>query len=242
MITGLDALGPAQSRLVEGWLGAGAVLADHSWGQTDTVVPEVQTRHGRYVVKAGGPTNGHLAREIRGHREWTRPWLATGQVARLVAADEQAQVLVTTWLPGHLVEGTAAQDDPETYRQAGRLIAAFHGRSATVDPGWNDRLRDRALRFLAMPHRIGAALVELVRADLRPPEEDLIRLSRQDFLRDPRLEAAFLEGYGKDPRDPATWRRMNVVEAVGTAARAFDVADQAFEAVGHAHLARLHPA
>lgn len=274
-------LDAAQRQVVDEALGAWRVVADHSWGQTDTVVLQVEAAGERYIVKAAGPANGHIAREVRGHREWTAPWRATGQVGCLVAADADARVLVLVWLPGRLVEGTPAQDDPDTYRQAGRLAAALHAQHAGHDPTWNHRLRERAHRFLAMPHRIdprvesrvraevdawpggGATVVpthgdwqprnwlddggvlrviDLGRADLRPPEEDLVRLARQDFARDPALEAAFLDGYGRDPRDPAMWRRMNVVEAVGTAAWALAAGDEPFEAVGHAHLARLYPA
>ncbi|SNC60235.1 Phosphotransferase enzyme family protein [Kytococcus aerolatus] len=280
MVLGLNALTEDQRRFVEGHLGAGKVVTDHSWGQTDTVVLEVASDRGRVIVKAAGPSNGHIAREIRVHRAWTAPWVASGRAARLLAADEELRVLITEYLPGELVEGTPAQEDPFTYEQAGRLIAAFHAQHSTVDPSWNDSLRGRVERFLAMPHRIDATIAERVRdelagwptggatvvpthgdwqprnwlddhlvlriidfgrADLRPPEEDLVRLGRQDFLRRPELEAAFLAGYGRDPREPGAWRRMNVAEAVGTAVWALHVGDEEFEAVGHAHLARLYP-
>lgn len=275
-----DRLTARQRALVDTWLGEWCVLADHAWGQTDTVVLEVRSARGHVVVKAGGPANGHIGREIRAHQGWTARWVEAGRAARMVAADEDARVLVTTFVPGRLVEGTSAQDDPTTYLQAGRLLAAFHSQHAEVDPDWNDRLRQRVDNFLARPHRIdgevearvrreledwpggGAAVVpthgdwqprnwldddgtlrviDLGRFDLRPPEEDFVRLARQDFLRDQRLEVAFREGYGRDPREPGMWRRMNVAEAVGTAVWAFAVGDEPFEAVGHAQLARLFP-
>lgn len=83
--------------------------------------------------------------------------------------------------------------------------------------------------------------IDFGRAGLRPVEEDFVRLGRQDFLRNPTFEDAFLQGYGRDPRDPDRWRQTNVAEAVGTAVWAHEVRDFAFEAVGHAHLARLFP-
>lgn len=281
VIIGAEALTAEQRLRVQTWIGAGRVIADHSWGQTDTIVLEVEWQATRFIVKAGGTKNGHILREIRAHRHWTGPWVSTGRAAQLVGADETARVLVTTYVPGRLVEGTPSQRDPETYRQAGALLAAFHAQHGSFDARWNDKLRERVLRFLAMPHNIapetegqvrleisewpsgGATVVpthgdwqprnwliddgvlrviDLGRFDLRAPEEDLVRLGRQDFLNAPALEAAFVDGYGCDPRDEGMWRRMNVVEAVGTAAWAYMVGDTRFEATGHAHLERLYPA
>ena len=74
--------------------------------------------------------------------------------------DEAAKLLVTRHLPGTLVEGDDAQDDPETYLQAGSLLAAFHGQFSVVDDSWNVRFRARVERHLALPHRIGADLVQ----------------------------------------------------------------------------------
>jgi hypothetical protein len=59
-----------------------------------------------------------------------------------------------------------------------------------------------------------------------------VRLATQELARDPGLEAAFLEGYGDDPREPAAWARVRLREAVGTAAWAHQVGDVAFEARG----------
>ena len=166
MAVGLDALDADQRQFVEAHVKGGRVVADHSWGQTDTVVLEVVAGPCRVIVKAGGPSNGHIAREIRGHREWAAPWRATGSAARMIAADERARVLITTYLEGQLVEGTPAQDDPGIYEQAGRLSAVFHDQYATADPTWNARLRDRTLRFLSMPHRIHPRIAEQVRQEV----------------------------------------------------------------------------
>jgi len=48
-----------------------------------------------------------------------------------------------------------------------------------------------------------------------------------------RLERAFLDGYGGDPRDPSSWRRDLLREAVGTAIWAHVVGDEEFERQGH---------
>ena len=62
---------------------------------------------------------------------------------------------------------------------------------------------------------------------------DFARLAVQDFSRDPKLEAAFLEGYGADPREADAWHRNRVREAIGTAGWAYRVGDERFEAQGH---------
>lgn len=278
-----DALGrltPDQRTLLERWVPDARVVADHGWGLVSTVVLEVQSSRGRLVLKAGGASDTHIRREVQAHREWLRPWVRTGHAPALVHSDAEARLLVTRFLPGRLVEGTSAQEDPATYRQAGGLLARLHGQLTTYDATWHDRVRARVLRHLEQPHRIdpdvqrwlraevdawpgGGAdvvpthgdwqprnwlddggvvrVIDLGRADLRPASTDLVRLARQDFARDPRLERAFLDGYGTDPRVPASWRRELVAEAVGTAVWAYGVGDESFEGLGHRHLADLAP-
>lgn len=273
-------LSAAQRSFLNQCFGSWRVLADHSWGLTDTAVLEVESTGERFIVKAGGPGNHHISRELRAHQQWTKPWLDADAVGKLVAADQAENILVITYLPGELVEGSAAQDNADTYRQAGHLLATFHDQHRQTDATWNERLRRRVEEHLTRPHRISPVMVnriqaecarwprssalvvpthgdwhprnwlvddgtiraiDLGRCDLRVPEEDFVRLGRQDFFRVPALERAFLDGYGRDPRDPGTWRRVNVAEAVGTAVWAHGIGDKEFEAVGHAHLARLYP-
>lgn len=268
----LSLLSPEQRERLARWLPDARVRADLSWGLVETKVLDLVSDQGRLIVKAGGIGDGHIARELRAHREWLRPWLNTGHAPLLLFGDENAKVLVTRYLPGTLVEGTRAQDDPETYHQAGTLLAAFHAQLSVVDDEWNDRFRARVERHLALPHRIDREIVKCVhdevsnwprggarvvpthgdwqprnwliddgvvriidfgRADLRPPTEDFVRLARQDFARNEELEAAFIDGYGGDPREPEEWRRALVGEAVGTAVWAFGVGDEEFERFGH---------
>ena len=162
----LDRLSSRQRELLDGWLPGLDVVADHSWGVIETRVLEVTSGGRTYVVKAGGPSDHHIAREIRAHRQWTRPWVELGRAAELRHADVGARLLVTDHLRGRLVEGTAAQDDPETYRQAGALIARFHGQHAEADGTWYDRLRDRVRRDLDSVHRINPVIEERVRAEV----------------------------------------------------------------------------
>lgn len=82
-------------------------------------------------------------------------------------------------------------------------------------------------------------VIDLGRALLRPATSDLVRLASQDFLRDSGSEAAFLAGYGGDPREPETWHRDLVREAIGTACWAHQVGDDEFEAQGHRMIAAV---
>jgi thiamine kinase-like enzyme len=81
------------------------------------------------------------------------------------------------------------------------------------------------------------SVIDFGRAALRPALTDFARLAVQDFRRDAQLETAFLDGYGTDPREPAAWHRNRVREAIGTAAWAYRVGDEPFEAQGHRMIA-----
>lgn len=280
MVDGLGGLGPEQRDLLARWVPDAQIVADHSWGLVETLVLELSSNQGRLVLKAGGSSDGHIPRELRAHREWLGPWVSTGHAPKFLYGDTAAKLLITRYLPGRLLEGTPAQDDPETYRQAGELLARYHGQMSAHDPEWHDKFRARVLRNLDLPHRIDPGIEEAVRseasawpgggsrvvpthgdwqprnwlidggvvrvidfgrADLRPPTEDFVRLARQDFSRDPGLAAAFLDGYGEDPRDPEQWRRDLLGEAVGTAVWAYGVGDEEFERFGHGLLDALVP-
>ena len=75
-------------------------------------------------------------------------------------------------------------------------------------------------------------VIDFGRAAWRPAMTDLARLATREWLGRPELETAFLEGYGDDPREAGAWARMQLAEAVGTAAWAHQVGDEAFEAQG----------
>jgi len=69
--------------------------------------------------------------------------------------------------------------------------------------------------------------------DCRPAVTDFARLSRQQWEGRPDLEAAFLDGYGGDPREAGAWRRALLREAVGTACWAYSVGDEPLEQQGY---------
>ncbi len=276
MIPGLDQLSPRQRELVDQWLPGATVEADHSWGLVQSHVLQLVHAGTRVIVKAGGPDNHHLGREIRAHLEWLGPWTRIGRAPTLRHFDREARLVVTDYLPGRLVLGSEQADDPDTYRQAGELLALLHTQSGVPDDESEARENRRAVAWLDSPHRIAAdvelqlrsliagwptppallvpthgdwqprnwlthegvvSIIDLGRADLRPALSDFGRLAAQEFRRDRSLEAAFLEGYGPDPREPDAWQRHRVREAIGTATWAFQVRDEAFEAQGHRMIA-----
>jgi Ser/Thr protein kinase RdoA (MazF antagonist) len=83
------------------------------------------------------------------------------------------------------------------------------------------------------------SVIDFGRTAMRPPMTDFARLAVQEFRRDPSLEAAFVDGYGSDPREKQAWYRTLVREAIGTAAWAHQVGDERFEAQGHRMIAEV---
>jgi Phosphotransferase enzyme family len=243
-----------------------------SWNLVDTAVLDVDSGIGRVVIKAAGPGNHHIGREITAHLEFTDCLARTGHASRLVHHDRTANLLVTGYLDGVLVEGADEELAPDTYRQAGRLARLFHGQTARTDPEWEAAAVAKSLSWLDGPHRIeprtAAGLREILaghharpvtvvpthgdwqprnwlsddgtikvidfgRFAWRPAVSDFCRLAAQQWRGDPRLEEAFFDGYGGDPRSPDRWRMFTVHEAIGTAAWAYQVGDRPFERQGH---------
>lgn len=280
MVPSPHQLSPRQRELLHQWLRGAQVVRDHSWGLVGRRVLELRSPGGAaFIAKAGDVEDHHLLREIRAHRLWLEPWTSTGHAPELVRADDEARLLVTTFLPGELVEGTPHELVGETYRQAGELLARFHGQLAVDDGGEFETEQKRGtLAWLDRPHRIPAAvaarlrevvdawptpastlvpthgdwqprnwlvhegrvsIIDFGRADLRPAMTDLARLAAQQFRTDPALEAAFLSGYGADPRESGAWLRVRIREAVGTAVWAYQVGDEPFERQGHRMIAEV---
>jgi hypothetical protein len=269
-------LSPRQRELVHDWLPGAVLVQDHSWGLVGTTVLEVEHGFERLLVKAGDANDHHIARELRAHRLWLEPWTSTGHAGRLWHQDGDAKLLVREYIPGELVQGQPSADLPDTYRQAGALLARLHSQMSVPDAEYDARENTRALAWLDNSHRIlpevtqrlraevtswpaapsllvpthgdwqprnwvvdrdMVRIIDFGRADLRPAASDFARLAAQEFRRDPRLEAAFLDGYGADPRQPDAWHRIRVREAIGTAVWAHLVGDDAFEAQGHRMIA-----
>ncbi|MBV9578481.1 MAG: phosphotransferase [Chloroflexi bacterium] len=258
------------------WLPAAILIRDHSWGLVGTTVLEVRHGPDHLVVKAGDANDHHIARELRAHQLWLSPWTSTGHAGRLRWSDGNAKLLVTDFVPGELVLRHPSAAKPDTYRQAGALLARFHHQVCTPDADYEARENRKSLGWLDQPHRIApdvqqrlrseinawptstsvlvpthgdwqprnwvvdrevVRVIDFGRADLRPAACDFARLAAQEFRRDPHLEAAFLDGYGTDPREAHAWHRIRVREAIGTAVWAYQVGDEAFEAQGHRMIA-----
>ncbi|WP_326554262.1 aminoglycoside phosphotransferase family protein [Micromonospora sp. NBC_01813] len=276
MTVGLGNLGRQQRALLERWLPGACVERDHSWGLVATTVLEVTHAGARFIVKAGGVDDHHLARELHAHRHWLGPWTGIGRAPILEHGSVEAKLLVTRYLPGELALGGAHADDPAIHRQAGELLALLHAQTAIIDDDYERRENDKSMAWLAGPHRIDDAtvrqlrteiagwptpaatlvpthgdwhprnwlvddgvvsVIDFGRAALRPAYTDFARLAVKDFRRTPDLEAAFLAGYGRDPRQTHGWRRTQVREAIGTASWAYRVGDERFEAQGHRMIA-----
>jgi hypothetical protein len=152
-----------------------------------------------------------------------------GQVA--VTDDDyerRANAKALGWLDGpHRIAAAAA-------RRLRAEIAGWPTPAATLVPthgDWQPR------NWLI--HRGTVSVIDFGRAALRPALSDFVRLAAGDFRRDARLAAAFLDGYGDDPREAGAWHREQVREAVATAAWAHRVGDTGFEAHGHRMIAEL---
>lgn len=123
------ALTPQQTSLLDQWLGQWRVSEDVSWPLQDTTVLRVECSAGSRVVKAS-LTSHHIRREIVAH-DLVLLRLDDPRFPCLRHADLDAGVLVTDWLPGSLVAGTADEHDPDLYRRAGEALAVLHGQAQT---------------------------------------------------------------------------------------------------------------
>lgn len=163
----LSVLSPRQRALIEDWLPGIEVEADMSWELVQTTVLRARAGGQVLVVKAGGASDHHIDREIRAHREWTGPWVRRGRAARMLHADAAAKILVTEYLPGVLVQGTAAAAAMDTYAQAGALLRECHAQSAVEVPDYESGMNAKALAWLDGPHRVAPEVAEELRAMVR---------------------------------------------------------------------------
>ncbi|MGC4941709.1 hypothetical protein [Kribbella sp. DT2] len=164
-----------QQGLLGEWLPGAELVKDLSWGLVGTTVLLLEHNDVRYIAKAGDEDDTNIARELRAHSEWLGPWTARGLAPRLAYADADAKLLVTHYLPGGLVEGTPDEFQPETYRQAGVLLALLHEQLSVEDGEFERSENEKSLAWLAGPHRIAPELVTRTRGRLprrlrtRPP-------------------------------------------------------------------------
>lgn len=261
-----------QAELVRGWLLDPELVDDLSWGIVDSTVLHVRARGADLIVKAGGPGNHHLGREIDAHETATAPLIDRGLAAPLRHADRDERIMVLDRLPGVLAAGSVSEFDADIHRQAGAALALLHAGAARLDPDYEQRVTERTLAWLDGPHRLDGAIesdlrtllierrgdavqvvpthgdwqprnwlvdegtlrvIDFGRFAYRPASTDLCRLAAQQWRERPDLAAAFIAGYGSDPREDPLWPIEQLREAVGTAAYAFQIGDLDFEAQGH---------
>lgn len=140
------------------------------------------------------------------------------------SAARQAVQRSLRWLAGrHRI-------NPQQQRAAQQVLATRQPGPVTVVPchgDWQPR------NWLV--HEDQVRVIDFGRFDWRPPETDFARLAAQQWRNRPELEAAFFRGYGPDPRadNPLAWHLTMLHEAIATAAWAFQVGAEAFEAQGH---------
>lgn len=264
---GLDTLSPAQRSLLDEWLPGAELVSHFGFAHGPVTVLEVSHAGSLYVVKAAQDGDPHIGRELAAYRSWLAPW--AGRAPRLHAGDAIAGILLAERIPGELVAGSAAERDPEIFRQAGELLAAFHGQASVEDETYEQQLDDRVLSWLELEHTIDAETEKRVRAELaswgsmptqlvpthgdwlprvwvhhagvvsvgdlgrfefRPAISDFVRLSGLHFASDPTLEAAFVAGYGSDPRQSHDWHRDQLRQGVGAAVWAHKMGNPDVEA------------
>ncbi|UYO98313.1 aminoglycoside phosphotransferase family protein [Microbacterium sp. M28] len=166
-------LTPAQWQWVSERMPDARVVRDMSWGVVESTVLHLRTTDGDVVLKAGGASNHHFAREWAAHPAYTHDLVATGHAALLRDSDLSLRVMVLDYLPGDLVEGTDAEHESSTYRQAGALLRRLHDLESRMDADVQSATAARALRWLDGPHRIDetderAARVALAAAPTGP--------------------------------------------------------------------------
>lgn len=171
-----DLLTAGQAELVSGWLRHPELIDDLSWGIVDSTVLHVRARGADLIVKAGGPGNHHLGREIDAHEGATASLIARGLAAPLRHADRDARVIVLDRLPGVLAAGSASEFDADIHRQAGAALALLHAGAARLDPDYERRVTERTLAWLDGPHRIDGAIENDVRALLVERRGDAVQV------------------------------------------------------------------
>jgi len=189
------------------------VEKEHSWGLVETTVLELTYSGSRFIVKAGGEADHHIARELH--------LLHAQVVVTDQGYEKRENDKALAWLSGpHRI-------DSSTVELLRAEIAAWPTPPAILAPTHGDWQPRNWLT-----HDGIVSVIDFGRAAMRPALTDFARLAAQEFRRNAELETAFLVGYGGDPREKESWHRTLVREAIGTAGWAHQVGDDAFEAQG----------
>lgn len=169
-------LSVSQQSLLREWFPRMTVVADLSWGLVDTVVLHVRARGRDVIVKASGPGNHHIGREIAAYRAWVGCLAEMERAPQLLRADEAHNIVATTYVEGQLVLGTEAEWKADTYAQAGELLARFHSQASRTDKDYEREANAKTLLWLDGSHRIPANIVAQLRAEIRAFEATTVKL------------------------------------------------------------------
>ena len=166
MISALDTLTPAQRDLLDRWLPGAELVCDRSdLHRAGTTALVLSSGDDRFLVKAAGEGVRHIDRELAAFRSWLTPWTEAGRAPSLVEADLDARIIVMTHLDGEPASSSEAIHDPEIYRQAGELLATFHGQASVEDEDYEPELDERALGWLDGAG-LEAGLADRLRAEI----------------------------------------------------------------------------
>jgi hypothetical protein len=210
-----------------------------------------------------GPWTSRGRAPILAHGDADAKLLVTRHLpGQLVLGTEHAEVPSTYRQAGELLAVFHAQTvvvDEEYERRENERSLALLGGPHRIAPHTVERLRAEIAGWPTpaaplvpthgdwqprnwLVHNDAVSIIDFGRAAMRPAWTDFARLSVQEFRSDPKLETAFLDGYGIDPRGTDAWHRTLLREAIGTATWAYRVGAEAFEAQGHRMIAETLPA
>lgn len=150
----LGLLDREQSQYVARQLGVPVVVKDLSWQLVDTKVLHVRAGGRDFVVKGAPSTNHHIGREITAHETYTDPLVRLARTGQLIAADRGANILISAYQPGELVEGTPHEFSPDVHAQAGFALRAFHDQHSRLDTEYESHATDKTNAWLDREHRI----------------------------------------------------------------------------------------
>ena len=151
-------------------------VQDVSWDRDDRKVWRVRSARGVVYVKRSSSPAAH-EREIRAYRH--AYCFAPTEVPRLLAADAEHRLIMTSAVPGVIVRDSAlpAADEPRVHQAAGGLLRRWHelaepvpaGGRAAVAESADQQGQEAAMclerigRRLTAPHR---AMIKLVASEL----------------------------------------------------------------------------
>lgn len=156
-------LSEKQSEYVFSCLTEPVLLRDLSWDFVTTKVLHVRADGQDFIVKAAPLENHHIRREITAHETATGVLVRRDRTGQLVGADRGANLLIITYQPGALVEGTHHEFDPGVHAQAGSVLRAFHDQSARVSDEYEVYSTNKSIAWLDKEHRISPPVETEVR-------------------------------------------------------------------------------